>query len=93
MSKEIPLHSDLVRFEYECDELNGVVLTCFLDYEEEEVGSVDGYGLKNEPDYPETWSLVHAYTPEGLDIGGVLHPDVVESIEELAGQYSQEGGY
>ena len=83
MSK-IPVHSDLESYDFVCDELNGVTLTCFLEYEPEDLGSVDAYGLKNEPDYPETWSLMYAYTPEGLDIAGVLHPDVVNTIEQQA---------
>lgn len=82
MSK-IPEHSDLIRFDYECDELNGLELVCFFEHEEEELGSVDGYGLKNEPDYPEAWTLIHVYLPDGLDIAGILHESIVQSIQEF----------
>ena len=87
MSK-IPEHSDLVRFDYECDELNGLKLACFFEYEEEEVGSLEPMsGLKLEPDYPEAWVLFHVYLPEdhgGLEIFGVLHESILKDIQEKA---------
>lgn len=86
MSK-IPAHSDMVRYDYECDELNGIELACFFDYEPEEVGSRDEYGQQNEPDYPETWTLVYVYLPDGLDISGVLHESVLQDIHERAVNY------
>lgn len=81
MSK-IPEHSDLVRFDYECDELNGKELACFFEYEEEELGSVDSYGLKNEPDYPAAWNLQYVYLPDGLDIFGILHESILQDIQD-----------
>ena len=75
---------DLQRFDFVCDELNGLTLVCFLEHEPEELGSVDAYGLKNEPDTPESWSLFYAYLPDGLDISGVLHSDIVNEIEQQA---------
>lgn len=86
MSK-IPAHSDMVRYDYECDELNGIELACFFDYEPEERGSRDEYGQQNEPDYPETWTLVYVYLPDGLDISGVLHESVLQDIHEQAVNY------
>ena len=86
MSK-IPQHSDLVRFDYECDELNGMELACFFEYEEEELGSVDSYGLKNEPDYPASWTLIHVYLPDGTDIFGILHEALLQDIHECAVDY------
>ena len=86
MSK-IPAHSDMVRYDYECDELNGIELACFFDYEPEERAPRDGYGLPTEPDYPETWTLVYVYLPDGLDISGVLHESIREDIQERAVNY------
>ena len=71
-------------YDYECDELNGVELACFFEYEEEELGSTDEYGLKNEPDYPASWTLMHVYLPDGTDIFGILHDSILESIQECA---------
>ena len=95
MSK-IPEHSDLVRFDYECDELNGIELACFFEYEEEELGSVEPMsGLKLEPDYPEAWNLHYVYLPDGLDIFGVLHESILQDIQERAVNYfeTQKGDF
>ncbi len=86
MSK-IPEHSDLVRYDFECDELNGTELICFFEYEEEELGSTDEYGLKNEPDYPATWTLQYVYLPDGTDIFGILHEHILQEIQEAAENY------
>ena len=86
MSK-IPEHSDLVRFDFECDELNGTELICFFEYEEEELGSTDEYGMKNEPDYPATWTLQYVYLPDGTDIFGILHEHILQEIQEAAENY------
>lgn len=95
MSK-IPEHSDLVRFDYECDELNGVELACFFEYEEEELGSVEPMsGLKLEPDYPEAWNLQYVHLPDGLDIFGILHESILQDIQERAVNYfeAQKGDF
>lgn len=81
---KIPTHSDLAHYSFVCDELNGMTLECFFEYEDEELGSVDGYGLKNEPDYPEQWNLLHVYLPDGLDIAGILHESILEDIQDQA---------
>ena len=87
MSK-IPEHSDLVRFDYECDELNGVELVCFFEYEDEELGSVEPMsGLKLEPDYPEAWNLYYVYLPDGLEICGILHEAILQDIQTRAVNY------
>ena len=87
MSK-IPEHSDLVRFDYECDELNGLTLACFFEYEEEELGSTEPMsGLKLEPDYPEVWYLHYVYLPDGLEIFGILHESILQDIQERAVNY------
>ena len=81
---KIPAHDDLERVEYECDEL-GVTLVCYFEYEPEQIGSTEfGTGLKMEPDYPATFTLMHVYTPEGLNIAPVISVGLVDEIEEYA---------
>ena len=81
----VPVHPDLTRYDFECDELNGLVLTCYFDYEEEEIGSIEPTsGMKLEPDYPEQWSLFHVYLPDGLDIAGILHESILADIQDQA---------
>jgi hypothetical protein len=81
---KIPDHPDLEEMEWECDEL-GVTLTCFFEYEPEERGSREfGTGLQLEPDYPATFTLVHVYTPEGLDISAVMKLGLIDEIEQWA---------
>lgn len=83
MSK-IPDHDDLMDMEWECDEL-GITLTCFFEYEPAERGSREaGTGLQLEPDYPETLTLLHAYTPDGLDISPVMRFELITEIEKEA---------
>lgn len=80
----IPVHSDLRRMEHESD-LLGVTLTCYFEHEPESRGAREwGTGLQLEPDYPATFTLVHAYTPEGLDISPVMRLGMIEELEELA---------
>lgn len=87
MSK-IPTHSDLIRYDFECDELNGMELVCFFEYEEEEIGSVEPMsGLQLEPDYPEAWNLFYVYLPDGLEISGILHERILQDIQEAAVNY------
>jgi hypothetical protein len=78
-------------FLYECDEL-GLALKCFFEYEPAEVGSVEPMsGLKLEPDYPEVWTLISVFLPKSeVDLSGVLHPDVISSIEQSAAEYFEE---
>ena len=79
---KVPDHDDLERVEYECDEL-GVTLVCYFEYEPEERGSREfGTGLQLEPDYPATFTLMHVYTPEGLDISPVMKFELITEIEE-----------
>lgn len=87
---KIPDHSDLEELEYECDEL-GVTLTCFFEYEPEERGSREfGTGLQLEPDYPATFTLMHVYTPEGLDIAAVMKAGLIDEIEQWAADRFEE---
>lgn len=95
MSK-IPEHSDLVRYDFECDELNGMELACFFEYEHEEVGSREPMtGMQLEPDYPEAWSLHYVYLPDGLEIFGILHESLLQEIQEAAINYfeTQKGDF
>lgn len=80
-----PEHNDLERLEYECDEL-GVSLVCFFEYEPEQVGSREfGTGLKMEPDYPATFTLMHVYLPDSaVDISPVISVGLLDEIEEYA---------
>jgi hypothetical protein len=81
----IPSHPDLAQYSFVCDELNGMTLECFFEYEEEEIGSIEPMsGLKLEPDYPELWNLLHVYLPDGLDIGGILHESILADIQDQA---------
>ena len=81
---KVPDHNDLERLEYECDEL-GVTLVCYFEYEPEERGSREfGTGLQLEPDYPATFTLMHVYTPEGLDISPVMKTGLIDEIEQWA---------
>lgn len=98
---KVPDHPELERLEYECDEL-GVVLTCYFEYEPEERGSREPLtGLQLEPDYPATYTLLHVYTPEGLDIAPVMKIGLIDEIEvwgadkfeEQAAQSSAEAAY
>lgn len=82
-----PKHDDLKCFVFECIEVFQD-LTCYFDYEPEEIGSTDGYGLKNEPDYPEVWTLVHVYLPDSnVDLSGILHPAILDEIQTQAEEY------
>lgn len=80
----VPHHPEYVCMQYEVDEL-GVFLTCYFDYEPESRGAREwGTGLQLEPDYPATYTLAHAYTPDGLDLSPVMRLDMIEAIEEHA---------
>lgn len=79
---KVPYHPNYPSIEYECD-LLGVTLTCFFDYEAPSRGLREA-GLQIEPDYPATYTLVHAYTPEGIDISPVMKMDMIEELEEQA---------
>jgi hypothetical protein len=67
-------------FEYT---VNGVEMTCHLEYEAEERGSFD------EPPYPESLTLESAYHL-GVDIAHLLCDGVVEEIEDAALAQIQE---
>lgn len=79
---KVPHHPNYLSIEYECD-LLGVTLTCFFNYEAPSRGLRDE-GVQLEPDYPATYTLAHAYTPEGLDISPVMKMDMIEDLEEEA---------
>lgn len=81
---KVPDHPEYACMEYESDDL-GVTLTCYFAYEAPERGSREfGTGLQLEPDYPATYTLAHAYTPEGLDIAPIMRMDMIEMLEEEA---------
>ena len=70
--------------EFAC-ELEGVDLVCHLEYVPEELGSLDGDGLPNEPDYGETMELVSAYIKgTDIDIGHLLLQGLVDHITTTA---------
>lgn len=81
----VPEHGDLEELEYWSDEL-GVRLTCYFEYEPEQLGSTEfGTGLKMEPDYPATFTLMHIYLPgSNVDIAPVLLLSLLAEIEEYA---------
>lgn len=80
----VPNHPDLISMDYEVDEL-GITLTCYFAYEPASRGAREwGSGLQLEPDYPATYTLTHAYTPDGLDLSPVMRLDMIEGIEEEA---------
>ncbi len=70
--------------EFSC-ELEGVDLVCHLEYVPEELGALDGYGLRSEPDYAETMELVSAYIKgTDIDIGHLLLQGLVDHITTTA---------
>ena len=80
----VPHHPDLISTQYEVDEL-GLTLTCYFAYEAASRGAREyGTGLQLEPDYPATYTLAHAYTPDGLDLAPVMRISLIEAIEEAA---------
>ena len=80
----VPKHPEFACLEYE-DDLLGITLTCYFDHEPASRGAREyGTGLQLEPDYPATYTLAHAYTPQGLDISPVMRLDMIEMIEEYA---------
>jgi hypothetical protein len=70
--------------EYAC-EVEGVDLVCFLEYIPKEEGSLDSYGLLNEPNTPENMDLVNAYVKgTDVDIGHLLLQYLVDHITTTA---------
>ena len=70
--------------EFAC-ELEGVDLVCHLEYIPEELGALDGLGLRDEPDYGETMELVSAYIKgTDIDIGHLLLQGLVDHITTTA---------
>jgi len=68
---------------YDCEDL-GVELQCWFAYEPPSYGAREA-GVQMEPDYPETWSLVHVYLPNSnVDISPVLYPGLIGAIEDRA---------
>jgi hypothetical protein len=55
------------------------------EYEAAEIGSVDSYGLKNEPDYPATVYIVSVKIPgSDTDILEMLKDEVVDDMVDVA---------
>jgi hypothetical protein len=70
--------------EFEC-ELEGVDLVCHLEYIPEELGSLNSYGLLNEPGTYENLELVNAYVKgTDVDIGHLLLQYLVDHITTTA---------
>ena len=76
---------------YDCEDL-GVTLDCWFDVEPASQGAREPLtGLQLEPDYPETWSLVHVYLPgSAVDIGSVIYPQLYQAIEQSAFENASE---
>lgn len=74
---------NLILRRYDCEDL-GVELECWFQYEGESRGYREA-GVQMEPDYPETWTLVHVYLPDNnVDISPVLYPELLNAIEYWA---------
>jgi hypothetical protein len=70
--------------QYEC-EVEGVDLVCFLEYTPDEEGSLNSYGLLNEPGTYENFELVNAYVKgTDVDIGHLLLQYLVDHITTTA---------
>ena len=68
---------------YDCEDL-GVTLDCWFEVEPASRGYREA-GVQMEPDYPETWSLVHVYLPDSrVDISAVLYAGLFDAIEMSA---------
>ena len=70
--------------QYECA-VEGVDLVCFLEYTPDEEGSLNSYGLLNEPGTYENLELVNAYVKgTDVDIGHLLLQYLVDHITTTA---------
>ena len=70
--------------EYACA-VEGVNLVCFLEYTPDEEGSLNSYGLLNEPSTYENLELVNAYVKgTDVDIGHLLLQYLVDHITTTA---------
>ena len=70
--------------QYECA-VEGVDLVCFLEYTPDEEGSLNSYGLLNEPGTSENLELVNAYVKgTDVDIGHLLLQYLVDHITTTA---------
>lgn len=70
--------------EHEC-QLEGVDFVCHLEYTPEVIGSLDSYGLPDEPDIPENMELVNAYMKgSDVDIAHLLLQYLVDEITTSA---------
>lgn len=77
------LKEGLTLMYYDCEDL-GVKLDCWFEVEPASRGYREA-GVQMEPDYPETWSLVHVYLPDSrVDISSVLYPGLFNAIEMSA---------
>lgn len=75
----------LFGFDIPVEELGGVALRCWFEYEPAE------YGRGFEPDYPEMWTLMHVYAPgsSSVDIAPLLSTEVLNQLEEWAARTAQ----
>jgi len=87
MSTQYPHDTGLEEFYFHLDEIDRT-LVCFLEFSPGDVGSTDEYGLKNEPDYPDTWTLVQAFVKgTDVDIAPLLTQEMVDAIQISAQEY------
>jgi hypothetical protein len=76
---------DSFEFVYDIDDVDQP-LVCHLEYEDECLGHGD------HPDYPSMMTLSAAYIKD-TDILGLLSPDKIEAIEDLAlSEYERNNG-
>jgi len=69
-------------FEYEA---SGTIFEVEVEYEPAEEGSTDGYGLKNEPDYPEMYSVIKVTLPNSnVNLSPYLAEDILFDMEDQA---------
>ena len=60
--------------------IDGVDLTCHIEYEPAERGSREN-GIQMEPDYPESISIEAIYAGGSMDIQALLSDAILEEIE------------
>ena len=61
--------------------LHGIDLACDIEYEAEERGARDCYGLPETPDYPATATVCNVYVRD-IEISALLDCDQKAEIEE-----------
>ena len=72
------------------DEETSITFLCDIHYSPEELGSVDSYGLKNEPDDPAECYIEYMYLVIDTNMRNIL-PMIDEGIQEyIVQQFLEE---